>query len=132
MATFFILFNIARAEAPILTYVDRMENYAKTNGKSFNKDIANMVYDKLPEAIREELMPVILCESGFNPEARNVNKSGTIDKGLFQFNSRWIPEGYAAESIDRQIEVATKIYESNGLADWKWSKPCWSTAKNTV
>ena len=125
--------NVTRAESPVLTYVDKMENYAENNNKYFNRKVADIVYSKLSTVnLHEELMPVILCESGFNPEAQNINTSGTIDKGLFQFNSKWIPEGYAAKSIDEQIEVAKKIYKNNGLNDWKWSKNCWSKVKATV
>lgn len=37
-------------------------------------------------------MTIGKIESGFNPLARNVNKNGTVDMGLMQINSAWLPD----------------------------------------
>jgi soluble lytic murein transglycosylase-like protein len=38
------------------------------------------------------LRAIAHVESGDNASARNVNADGTIDRGLMQINSRWLPE----------------------------------------
>ena len=35
---------------------------------------------------------VALCESNFNPDAKNQNPNGTLDRGLFQWNDYYHPE----------------------------------------
>ena len=41
-------------------------------------------------------------ESNFNPQAVNSNKNGSVDLGLMQINSRWLPElaNYSVRSSD--------------------------------
>ena len=43
----------------------------------------------IPEDV---LMAIAKTESNFNPDAKNVNKNGSVDIGLMQINSDWLPE----------------------------------------
>lgn len=64
---------------------------------------------------------VALNESGFDPMAA----SGTGPKGVFQIaNQTWA--GYKCTgnvyNASDNIKCARKIYDANGLTDWRWSK----------
>jgi hypothetical protein len=73
---------------------------------------------------------VAKCESGFNPKARNINSPDSIDRGLFQINSKYHPEVTDGQADDP--EFATRWFctaVKQGHIDW-WnaSKACWDTA----
>ena len=70
---------------------------------------------------------VAKCESSLNPMAVHINKSGSKDRGVFQWNDKWHPEITNDMAFD--VEIATRAFckaFKNGHLDW-WnaSKKCW-------
>lgn len=70
------------------------------------------------------------CESGLNPRATNINKNGSVDRGLYQWNDRWHPE--IADECAYNRYCSTRAFcraVKNGHLDW-WSatKRCWKKA----
>jgi len=67
------------------------------------------------------------CESGLNPNARRVNRNGTIDRGVFQWNDFYHPE--VSDLCAYDVRCATKhfcrAYKSGNLWWWDASKRCW-------
>jgi len=60
------------------------------------------------------------CESGFNPGARHRNRDGSIDRGLWQWNSSAHPEisnecAYDAECSTKEF---IKYQQANHLTPW--------------
>ena len=71
---------------------------------------------------------VAKCESGLNPTARNVNIGGSIDRGLYQWNSKWHPEisDECADDIDCATREFCKAFKDGNLYWWNASKKCWN------
>jgi len=71
---------------------------------------------------------VAKCESNLNSSATNTNKDGSIDRGLFQINSKWHPEITAEQAFN--AEFATRFFcrqfKKGLISDWDSSKTCWS------
>ena len=79
------------------------------------------VEEKIAEAFPEhpELMIAIAkAESGLNPYATNKNRNGSTDTGLFQINSIHGHDQLELTKVDKNIEVARKVYEKQGLGAW--------------
>jgi len=53
-------------------------------------------------------LAVAKAESAFNPKARNINSPNSVDRGLFQFNSKWHPEVSDEQADDP--ETATRLF----------------------
>jgi hypothetical protein len=75
----------------------------------------------------ELALTVAKCESQLNPLAVGKNTNGSLDRGLFQINSRWHPEVTELQAFNP--EFATKFFcdaWKNGNLDW-WnaSRACW-------
>lgn len=74
--------------------------------------------------------PIIHCESGGNPNAKNRNSSAS---GLFQFiNGTWAAYGgreFAPTARQatpaEQLIVANRAYAAEGYKPWNASKNCW-------
>jgi hypothetical protein len=70
---------------------------------------------------------VALCESGLDPKARHLNKDGSIDRGLYQWNDYWHPEVSDADAYDP--EKATRLFckavREGHLNWWNSSRKCW-------
>lgn len=61
------------------------------------------------------LVATFLHESNFNRNARNVNKNGSVDSGVFQLNSTyWTVNG----DINHSITQAQKCYKDMGYKCW--------------
>jgi len=67
-----------------------------------------------------QAVQVVLGESGGNPKARNVNKNGSIDRGLWQINNKYHPAVSDAQADDPVLatKYARKLYNSRGWAPW--------------
>lgn len=71
------------------------------------------------------LMRIIDCESNFDQYAINVNKDGSIDRGLLQFNSRWykhISSECAFNPACAVNEAITVINKNGNFEQWVCSK----------
>lgn len=70
------------------------------------------------------LVRLAFLESSFNTKAINVNRGGSIDRGLFQWNDRWHPEILDECAFD--LECATlKTMEAINNGNQHW----WATDK---
>jgi len=70
---------------------------------------------------------VALCESGLDPDATRENPDGSVDRGLYQWNSYWHPEisdacAYTPECATRAFCKAVK---DGNLHWWNSSRHCW-------
>ena len=83
-------------------------------------------------ALEEKVDPdlavrVARCESNFKNTAINIISSVSIDRGLFQWNSRWHPEVSNKCAFD--IECSTRAFcqavKDGHLNWWDCSKSCW-------
>lgn len=61
---------------------------------------------------------VMLGESGGNPRARNVNRNGTVDRGLWQLNSATVPDDAIAFDPERATRAAFALWRRRGWAPW--------------
>lgn len=80
----------------------------------------NKVDVKLALAVAE-------AESGFNVNAIRENAPDSIDRGLYQINSKWHPEVTEAQAFNP--EFATQFFceavKNGNLSWWNASKPKW-------
>jgi len=70
---------------------------------------------------------VAKCESNLNPLAININVSGSVDRGLFQWNDFWHPE--VSNDCAFNIECSTAFFcqavKNGNLNWWNSSRHCW-------
>lgn len=61
-------------------------------------------------------------ESSYNPRAKNVNKNGTQDTGLFQINDVWLGEcGVSRSELTDPLvnaKCARRVLETQGISAW--------------
>jgi len=70
---------------------------------------------------------VAKCESSLNPNAINLNKNGTRDRGLYQINDYWHSNVTDQQAFDPQFSVnyfCDRVLQGK-LTDWKASEKCW-------
>ena len=75
-------------------------------------------------------LAVAKCESALNPKARNVNTTGSIDRGLYQINNHYHPD-VSDEQADDPVFAAEwfcQAVKNGNLSWWNASKPCWGSA----
>ena len=77
----------------------------------------------------EALVATIWCESGMNPKAVNINRDGTKDLGICQFNNYWyrnkISEWDALNNPEKAIHLMCKEWQKGKAYNWV----CYSTGK---
>ena len=68
----------------------------------------------------EKLSKIIDCESKWNPNALGVNKSGSVDRGIFQINNRFHPKLTNEQAFDfkKNIDYGIKLYKAQGVNPW--------------
>lgn len=98
-----------------------MEEYIPLFSKYFKKE-------DLETALR-----ISWCESRGKPNAVGVNKDGSKDVGLWQFNDRtwaWLKPKLkiTSDRTDKKVStaVASWLFYNDGSHHWKPSKFCWS------
>lgn len=70
---------------------------------------------------------VAVCESSLNPRARNVNRAGSVDRGLYQINNRYHPH-ITDEMADDPVQAINFFCENvkaGRLWLWNASRACW-------
>ena len=95
------------------------------------------IEDKIRRIATEELVDpdlairVALCESSLQVGAKNTNTDGSIDRGLYQINSKWHPEVTADQAFDADFSIRffCKAFKAGHLDWWNASKPCWGLTK---
>ena len=97
-----------------------------TNQKESNEEIIRRVAKE--ECVDQELaVRVAKCESSLNEKAVNINTEGSIDRGLFQINSKYHPEVSEAEAFDAEFSAHffCKAFKNGNLSWWNATKTCW-------
>lgn len=71
---------------------------------------------------------VAKCESGLNPGAHHTNSTGSIDRGLYQWNDRYHPEisDEIAYNAERSTAAFCKAFKAGNLSWWNATKRCWN------
>jgi hypothetical protein len=67
----------------------------------------------------EKLDKIAMCESRYNENAINVNKNGSVDRGVFQINS--VHKGLTnvdAFNFKKNIDFAIEMYKKQGVRPW--------------
>lgn len=103
------------------------------NGKAVGITITNSIEELIRTiAITEKVDPelavrVAKAESNLNPKARNTNTDGSIDRGLYQINSKYHPEVTETQADDPIF--AAKFFctavQNGNLSWWNASRNRW-------
>lgn len=88
------------------------------------EDIIKLVAEKNNFEDVQLLLDIARCESSMNYRAYNVNKNGTIDMGLYEFNSI---HGFGEKPLDPYWATQKAIDWIRGgkLNAWYSSRKCW-------
>lgn len=72
-------------------------------------------------------LAVAEAESSFNEKATNKNTDESIDRGLYQINSKWHPQVSDKEAFDPEFSIKffCEAVKSGNLSWWNSSKPKW-------
>jgi len=79
------------------------------------------IEEKIAQAFPENpkvMIAIAKAESNLDPNATNVNTNGSTDIGLFQINSIHGEDELSLFDVDKNIAVARKIYDKQGLSAW--------------
>ena len=70
------------------------------------------------------------CESGFNLTAQGLNRTGSVDRGLYQWNDYWHPEisDICAFNMECSTRAFCRAVKDGHLSWWNASKSCWQAA----
>lgn len=100
--------------------------------KFFRQETVERIRDiAKEEGVNENLaVKVAECESGLEIYARNINREGSIDRGLYQWNSHWHPEisDKCAFDLDCSTRAFCKTVKNNHLDWWSATEHCWRSA----
>jgi len=71
-----------------------------------------------------KLSKIIDCESKWNTNAINVNKDGSVDRGIFQVNNKYHPTLTNEKAFDfkANIDYGISLYKRNGVRPWVCSR----------
>ena len=98
--------------------------------------LVNIYFQSEDEALA---LTVIYCESSGREKATGYNRDGTIDQGLFQFNSeteKWLEKDIYNRDLDMydaetNIKAARWLSFYDGWHHWNSSKHCWGRYENS-
>ena len=117
----------------VLFYFGKKEVLDKIIEKHLPEPRFEAVEDTIKRIARDEgvdpalALRVAKCESGLNPAIQNINTNGSIDRGLFQWNSRWHPE--ITDEIAFDVEGSTRAFckalKNGNLSWWNATRKCW-------
>ena len=67
------------------------------------------------------------CESGLDPKAVHINKDGSKDRGVFQWNDKYHPEVNDDYAFNPKLATREfcKAFKNGNLSWWNTSKNCW-------
>jgi hypothetical protein len=102
---------------------------AKVSGESIEDRIKSKA--KKMGVDPELAVRVAKAESGLKPNATNTNKDDSIDRGLYQINSKWHPEvsENQAFDIDFSINFFCQAVKNGNISWWNATKPVWDIDK---
>lgn len=97
------------------------ENYQH---KTTQAKVFELLNEQLTVREADKMMAVAYNESRFNQYATNANKNGSVDRGVFQFNSKAHKE--ISDECSFNLVCATnqaiRIYKSRGAREWSCNK----------
>ena len=118
----------------VLFYFGEKEIYEKIKGQKISEAKTETVEQIIRRISRDEgvdpelALRVAKCESGLNPGAVNKNTDGSMDRGLYQINTRWHPEIQIDVAFDpeKSTRFFCKAFKSGHLNWWDATKKCWT------
>jgi hypothetical protein len=96
------------------------------SGTGLNEAIIRKV--AVQEGVDPDLaVRVAKCESNLNEKAKHVNADGSVDRGLYQINSKYHPEISDEEAFNPifATEFFCKAFKSGNLSWWNPTRKCW-------
>lgn len=87
------------------------------------------------------LVEVARCESTFSHYGKNGEvirgRVDNADVGVMQINERYHLEtskklGFDIHTIEGNVDYAQYLYDKQGTAPWKASKPCWGSKELSI
>lgn len=118
----------------VLFYFGKKEVYDKEVARKKSMGKTETVGEKIRRIAREEGVDpelayrVAKCESSLNPQAMGINETGSVDRGLFQWNDKFHPEisDNCAYDVECSVRAFCKAVKEDHLSWWNASKDCWS------
>jgi len=103
--------------------IEKKTSYSKEEIKELIKEITEKNGIDTTLAIK-----VAECESALNPKAKRENSPESIDRGLYQINSKWHKEVTDDQAYDPKYatEFFCKAVKEGNLSWWNASKKCWN------
>ena len=76
---------------------------------------------------KELAVKVAQCESGLDPSQVHKNSDGSVDRGLYQINSKWHSEVSENDAFDPEFSTRffCKAVKDGHIAWWDATKQCW-------
>jgi len=119
--------------AIVLFYFGKKEVYDKIKTEELPEAKSETVEQIIRRVAKDEgvdfdlAVRVAKCESGLNPGAVHINPQGSVDRGLFQINSRWHKEVLDEIAFDAEgsTRFFCKAFKEGHLSWWSASKKCW-------
>ena len=99
--------------------------------------VCETIEEKIKRIAKEEMVDADLavrvarCESSLKPNATNTNTDGSIDRGLYQINSKYHPEVSADQAFNEEFAIRffCKAFKNGNLSWWNATKTCWDLTK---
>lgn len=103
-------------------YINTPKHYSKNK-----EDVMKWVLDQWDvTGRRDEINAIITCESNWNVDTFHVNNNGSVDLGLYQWNTIHIKSGLISIECAGNYRCATKkaieLYKVNKFRPWVCSK----------
>ncbi|MCX5869283.1 MAG: transglycosylase SLT domain-containing protein [Deltaproteobacteria bacterium] len=102
----------------------RPNNYGKVSGPFLSEPEVRQLIEKagFPPKTISTMLQIASCESSFSVTAKNVNRDGTIDVGLFQINERnWKGCNISQSELSdpyNNARCAYQIWQHQGYNAW--------------
>ncbi len=113
--------NLAEAKA-----AERRQEADRRVSQATGSGFDTLLATHFPAKAISQAKIVMACESGGNPSAKNINRNGTQDSGLFQINDVHLGRvgGDRSRLMDpaTNIKVAADIYKEQGWRPWVCAK----------
>ncbi len=111
-----------------ITHIDHSEPLVAPANAEFvpssSEDIIRYVAEKKDFKDVQLLLDIAFCESSLNYRAYNINKNGSSDMGLFQFNTI---HNFGEKPLDPYwaTEKAIEWIRAGKISAWYSSAKCW-------
>lgn len=106
---------------------DAYHSGAELNRIEREDDVSAVIENQIREISKENnfkwenyLIRLAKCESSLNPNAKNVNKSGSVDRGVFQINDYWHKEVSDEQAYNLKYATEWTIKRINAGFQSEW------------